>query len=129
MAESGARKPILQLLRTPFLDHEFRGVIFFMASWNFASNVAAPFITVYLLRQLGYELGTVTMLWMAGQVATALTMYLWHGGTAIHDRGGALARPALVDRGTPYRDAVPARAHARAAGQAAPAALIPIHAL
>lgn len=77
MAESGVRKPILQLLRTPFLDHEFRGVIFFMASWNFASTLAAPFITVYLLRQLGYELGTVTMLWMVGQVATALTMYLW----------------------------------------------------
>jgi MFS family permease len=77
MAASGARTPILQLLRTPFLDRDFRGVIFFMASWNLASNLAAPFITVYLLRQIGYELGTVTMLWMVGQVATALTMYLW----------------------------------------------------
>jgi MFS family permease len=48
-----------------------------MASWNLASNIAAPFITVYLLRQMGYELGTVTTLWMAGQVATALTLYLW----------------------------------------------------
>jgi MFS family permease len=48
-----------------------------MASWNLASNVAAPFITVYLLRQLGFQLGTVTTLWIVGQVATALTLYLW----------------------------------------------------
>ncbi|HUH92127.1 MAG TPA: MFS transporter [Casimicrobiaceae bacterium] len=77
MEASAARAPILELLRTPFLDRDFRAVILFMASWNLASNLAAPFITVYLLRQMGYELGTVTMLWMVGQVATALTMYLW----------------------------------------------------
>jgi MFS family permease len=77
MAAGGARVPILELLRTPFRDADFRPVIMFMASWNLASNIAAPFITVYLLRQMGYEIGTVTTLWMAGQVATALTLYLW----------------------------------------------------
>ena len=77
MATSSARVPLLELLRTPFRDADFRNVILFMASWNLASNIAAPFITVYLLRQMGYELGTVTTLWMAGQVATALTLYLW----------------------------------------------------
>ncbi|HET9664021.1 MAG TPA: MFS transporter [Burkholderiales bacterium] len=77
MPENSGRVPLLELLRTPFQDVDFRGVIIFMASWNFASNIAAPFITVYLLRQMGYELGTVTTLWMVGQVATALTLYLW----------------------------------------------------
>jgi MFS family permease len=77
MPAGGAGVSLLELLRTPFLDADFRGVIVFMASWNLASNIAAPFITVYLLRQMGYELGTVTTLWMAGQVATALTLYLW----------------------------------------------------
>jgi MFS family permease len=77
MASGSAGVPLLELLRTPFRDADFRPVILFMASWNLASNIAAPFITVYLLRQMGYEIGTVTTLWMAGQVATALTLYLW----------------------------------------------------
>jgi MFS family permease len=69
--------PVLAMLRSPFRDLNFRRVIVFMASWNFASNLAAPFITVYLLRQMGYALGTVTTLWIASQLANALTMYLW----------------------------------------------------
>jgi MFS family permease len=77
MIPTGPPLPLGQLLGAPFRDGNFRSVIVFMASWNLASNVAAPFITVYLLRQLGFELGTVTTLWTVGQVATALTLYLW----------------------------------------------------
>jgi MFS family permease len=77
MARTGPPLPLGELLGAPLRDPAFRGVVVFMAAWNLASNIAAPFITVYLLRQLGYELGTVTTLWMVGQVATALTMYLW----------------------------------------------------
>jgi MFS family permease len=69
--------PVLAMIRSPFYDVNFRRVIVFMASWNFASNLAAPFITVYLLKQMGYPLGTVTTLWITSQVANALTMYLW----------------------------------------------------
>ncbi|HEX6003492.1 MAG TPA: MFS transporter [Burkholderiales bacterium] len=77
MISSGGRVPIVELLRAPFQDAAFRNVIAFMAAWNLASNLAAPFITVYLLRQLHYELGTVTTLSMSSQIATALTLYLW----------------------------------------------------
>lgn len=77
MENTGPRPPLVAMLRAPFLDAGFRRVIVFMASWNFASNLAAPFLTVYLLQQLGYGLGTVTTLWIASQVANALTMYLW----------------------------------------------------
>src|SRR5689334_20818471 len=77
MQQTGPRTPLLAMLRAPFLDANFRRVIVFMGSWNFASNLAAPFLTVYLLQQLGYGLGTVTTLWISGQVANALTMYLW----------------------------------------------------
>ena len=69
--------PVLAMMRSPFRDANFRNVIVFMGTWNLASNLAAPFITVYLLRQLGYPLGTVTTLWIASQIANALTMYLW----------------------------------------------------
>lgn len=77
MQRTGPHTPLLEMLRAPFLDADFRRVIVFMMSWNFASNLAAPFLTVYLLQQLGYGLGTVTTLWISSQVANALTMYLW----------------------------------------------------
>jgi MFS family permease len=77
MLRAGAPVPVLALIRSPFRDANFRRVIVFMASWNVASNIAAPFITVYLLRQMGYPLGTVTTLWITSQLANALTMYLW----------------------------------------------------
>jgi MFS family permease len=77
MSSRAAPVPVLAMIRSPFRDANFRTVIVFMGSWNLASNLAAPFITVYLLRQLGYPLGTVTTLWIASQVANALTMYLW----------------------------------------------------
>ena len=42
----------------------------FITAWNFAPNLPAPFITVYLLRQLGLGLGAVTALWATSQVAS-----------------------------------------------------------
>jgi MFS family permease len=77
MSRSGPPVPVLAMMRSPFRDANFRRVIIFMASWNIASNIAAPFITVYLLKQMDFALGTVTTLWVASQVANALTMYLW----------------------------------------------------
>jgi MFS family permease len=77
MVDTGPRRPVLAMLRAPLLDARFRSVIVFMGSWNFASNLAAPFVTVYLLKQMGFQLGTVTTLWIASQIANALTMFLW----------------------------------------------------
>jgi MFS family permease len=77
MARSGPPLPLFATLRAPLLDGNFRRVIAFMASWNFASNLAAPFVTVYLLNQLAYGMATVTTLWIASQAANALTLYLW----------------------------------------------------
>jgi MFS family permease len=77
MNRTGPPTPLATMLRMPFGDAQFRPVITFMASWNFASNLAAPFITVYLLKQLGFGMGTATTLWISSQLANALTMYLW----------------------------------------------------
>ncbi len=77
MAPTGPPEPLLRLLRAPLLDANFRRLIVFMASWNFASNLAAPFLAVYLLRQLGYGLATVTAFWAASQIASAFTLYAW----------------------------------------------------
>ena len=77
MVRAGPRVPLLELLREPFANRNFRRVILFMASWNFASNLVAPFLTVYLLQQMGYGMGTVTTLWISSQATNAMTMYLW----------------------------------------------------
>lgn len=76
-ARTGPPPPVLAMLRAPFRDANFRRVIVFMASWNFASNLAAPFIAVYLLRQLHLGLAVVTAMWVAATVANALTLYWW----------------------------------------------------
>src|SRR4051812_22015267 len=77
MVRTGPRTPLVQLLRAPLADAKFRRVVVFMTAWNFASNLAAPFLTVYLLQQMAYGMGRVTTLWIASQMANALTMYSW----------------------------------------------------
>ena len=51
MRRTGPPLPLTELLRAPLVDANFRKVVAFMAAWNLASNVAAPFITVYLVQQ------------------------------------------------------------------------------
>jgi MFS family permease len=77
MRWSGPATPIHTRVAVPFRDAGFRRLIVFMVSWNFASNIAAPFVAMFLLRQLGYALSTVTALSVASQVTNALTLYLW----------------------------------------------------
>ncbi|WBY00365.1 MFS transporter [Ramlibacter tataouinensis] len=67
----------LERLRQPFTHPNFRRLLIFLAAWTIASNFTAPFLTVYLIEQLGYPVGTVTSLWVTSQVSNALTLYLW----------------------------------------------------
>lgn len=77
MLDALSNRSFTGLLAEPFGHPEFRRLLVFLAAWNFASSLAAPFLTVYLLQQLGYGLATVTMLWAASQAANALTLWLW----------------------------------------------------
>ena len=64
-------------LWAPFEDRNFRRLLVFLGAWAVASNLAAPFLTVFLLKQLDYPLTVVTMLWVVAQVANAFTLYAW----------------------------------------------------
>jgi MFS family permease len=64
-------------LAAPFRDEGFRRLLVMLGAWNFTGNFAAPFLTVYLMKQLGYPLSTVTLLWVVNQVANALTLFAW----------------------------------------------------
>ncbi|MGJ7512260.1 MFS transporter [Variovorax sp. GT1P44] len=69
--------PLRTMLGEPLRDLNFRSLLFVIGSWNLASNLVAPFLTVYLLQQLGYGLSTVTALWVTSQLANAVALYLW----------------------------------------------------
>lgn len=77
MAAPVQQRTLRSLLLTPFKDPSYRKLLIFLGAWNIASNLAAPFFAVYLIRQQGYPLTTVTGLWVTSQVANALTIYLW----------------------------------------------------
>jgi hypothetical protein len=77
MQDAGPPVSLLAKLRKPFHDLNFRSLLVLLGAWNFATNLAAPFLTVYLIQQLGYGLATVTALWVTSQLANAMTLYLW----------------------------------------------------
>lgn len=77
MVDTGPAEGLARRMLQPFLDRNFRRLLVFLASWTIAANLAAPFLTVYLIEQRGYPIGTVTSLWVASQVANALTLFAW----------------------------------------------------
>lgn len=66
-----------KLLRLPFNHTPFRNLIWYNGLWNFATNLAAPFFTVYLLQRLAYGVSTVIILTVLSQIATILSLRLW----------------------------------------------------
>lgn len=77
MTQAGPPATVWEKIRIPFRDRNFRSILVFVAAWNVASNIAAPFIAVYLMRQLGYPLSTVMLLNVASQLANTFTLYAW----------------------------------------------------
>jgi MFS family permease len=75
------RTRIVTLLTTPFRDRNFRRLIVFLSSWNFAANLAAPFFAVYMLRTLDYSMTIVIVLTTASQLSNLAALGLW--GTLI----------------------------------------------
>jgi hypothetical protein len=61
MRPSEAAPPLRRILSEPFRNRNFRRLLVFLSTWNFATNLAA-FLTVYLLQQLRLDMGTVVML-------------------------------------------------------------------
>ncbi len=71
-----AQRP-LALLAEPFHDGNFRRLIAFLAAWNFAVNLAGPFLTVYMLRTLGMPMAMVVGLNVVSQVANLAFLQVW----------------------------------------------------
>jgi len=68
MAPAEKAGPALALLFAPLREENFKRLIIFLASWNFAANLAAPFFTVYMLKSLDYPMTTILALTVASQL-------------------------------------------------------------
>ncbi len=73
-----AGKPnLIRLISEPFHDANFKRLIFFLGSWNFAVNLAAPFFTVYMLRRLGFGMSLVILLMVLSQITNFIFLRIW----------------------------------------------------
>ncbi len=77
MTPPEAKPGILNLLAQPFKDENFRKLIAFLCSWNFAVNLAGPFFMVYMLKRLGLSMSLVIALSIVSQVMNFAFLKIW----------------------------------------------------
>lgn len=77
MAPAAERLRLGELLRQPLGDLNFRRLLAFVASWQFAINFATPFFTVFIVRQLGFNVSFVMVLSVVSQIANIAALRLW----------------------------------------------------
>jgi MFS family permease len=70
-------RPLRDVVRAPFRHRQFRALVAFLAAWTFATNLSAPFFTVYLLRRLGLPMAAVLAATVLSQVTTVLVLRAW----------------------------------------------------
>jgi len=77
MAKAEEKLKIFGLLTQPFRDENFRKLIAFLCSWNFAVNLAGPFFTVYMLKRLGLSMSFIIGLSIVSQVMNFTFLRIW----------------------------------------------------
>lgn len=77
MGEIGGNEPLRHLLVQPLRDSNFRSMLRYLASWQFAVNLATPFFTVYFVRELGFSMGFVLILTVLSQIANLIVVRGW----------------------------------------------------
>ncbi|MDT8759850.1 MFS transporter [Sphingomonas psychrotolerans] len=77
MPASSGGVTIFRLLAAPLRDPNFRSMLRYLASWQFAVNLATPFFTVYFVRELGFSMGFVLVLSFISQMANLAVIRGW----------------------------------------------------
>lgn len=82
---------IRRVLGEPFRNRDFRSFISFMCFWHFAAMIGSPFISLFLLAEVGMSLSRLLLLWV----------FCWVGGAICSARIGGLVerfghRPMLI---------------------------------
>ncbi len=68
---------LIQAILEPFGDVPFLRLLKFLGAWSFAVNLAAPFFTVYMLRQLGLSMTVVLALSVCSQAFNIAFLRIW----------------------------------------------------
>jgi MFS family permease len=68
---------LIRLLRAPVANPNFLRLMRFLASWQFAVNLATPFFTVFIVRQLGFAMSFVVLLNVVSQIANLAALRTW----------------------------------------------------
>lgn len=68
---------LTRLLAQPLHDLNFRRLLVFVGSWQFAVNLATPFFTVFIVRQLGFDVSFVLVLSVVSQIANIFALNSW----------------------------------------------------
>tara|TARA_B100001750_G_C15516042_1_gene607275 strand:+ start:1666 stop:3942 length:2277 start_codon:yes stop_codon:yes gene_type:complete len=87
--ETEARNPIRHLLQ-PFRDENFRQLVMFFASWQFALGLTGPLFSVFMLDRLGFSYTAISLLAALGTVSTIGAYKAW---SVLIDRFGS--KPVL----------------------------------
>ena len=68
---------ILSLFKQPLKNTNFRRLLIFNSAWVFALNIAAPFFTVFMIKDIGLPISYIIALSMISQLASILTLRMW----------------------------------------------------
>jgi MFS family permease len=77
MALVEGKTHFFSLLSRPFRDANFKELIMFLGSWNFAVNLAAPFFTVYMLKRLQLGLSVIIAFTVLSQIMNLAFLRIW----------------------------------------------------
>ena len=77
MAPGEEKEHFFALLVQPFKDSNFKELIMFLGSWNFAINLAAPFFTVYMLKRLQLDLSLIIVFTVLSQIMNIAFLRIW----------------------------------------------------
>jgi MFS family permease len=70
-------RSLVTILTEPLRHENFRKLLIFLGSWNFAVNLAAPFFTVYMLQRLELSMAWVLGLSVISQISNISLYRVW----------------------------------------------------
>lgn len=77
MVQTNEKTKFARLLLQPFKNENFKNLIIFLGSWNFAVNLAVPFFTVYMLKRLKLEMSLIIALSVISQIMSVAFFRVW----------------------------------------------------
>jgi len=71
------KENMLKLFKKPLLDKNYRKLLIFNSFWSFSLNIATPFFTVYMMKNLSLPLSYIIVFGILGQLSGIFAIKLW----------------------------------------------------